>query len=106
MIARTGDEERHVIAGGLCLDAGIVLRRRRAGGAGRLAFRCAETGIRATGIAALSRILARRSLPWAVLAWTMRLPLVLPLLQAATSPGIRGLALGRGSAVGPRRDGP
>ncbi|AWN46082.1 hypothetical protein DK419_06970 [Methylobacterium terrae] len=103
VIARTGDEARRRIAAGFALDAGIALRRRRAGGAGRLVFSCAETGIRARGIAALSRILERRSLPWAVLAWTMRMPLVLPLLQAATYASIRGIVLVRGGAAAPHR---
>ncbi|TGD99029.1 hypothetical protein [Methylobacterium nonmethylotrophicum] len=103
VVARTGDEGRRTVAGGLRLDAGIALRRRRAAGMSRLAFTCAETGIRARGVAALSRILERRSLPWAVLAWTMRMPLVLPLLQGATCVAILAAALGRGGGIAPHR---
>ncbi|MEA1834313.1 PEP-CTERM sorting domain-containing protein [Methylobacterium durans] len=91
------------IAGGFALDAGISLRRRRAAGFSRPVFACPETGIRVRGIAALTRALERRSLPWALLGWAMRTPLVLEILQGIAHLAILGATLRRGRRLVPHR---
>ena len=84
VIATTASEAAQTIGLGFALDGGIRVRLRRAQGFSRLVFSCAETGVREKGVAALSRILERRNLGWAIIGWCLRVPLVTAVLQGLT----------------------
>jgi hypothetical protein len=103
VLARSAREGTRRLGWGLATDPGLRIRRRRAEGYARLVFSCAETGVRDRGVAALARILERRNLAWAIVGWTLRLPLLTDLIEALTRLRIVLREVSRMEGLAPRR---